>query len=275
MRAPAGRAPPSYLPLSMPKASGEVGQQAALLANRHFRQTHFEAAVEQVVRVLDRHCARPATAFGQLQEFHGAPRGFVGQADMADLADLDLLVEHFQGFFQRRELNVLVLVVELAEEVGRALGPVQLVQVDPVGLQALEAGIQGGDDVLAIEFQLAVADMADAVAGAGDLAGQNPVSAVAALLEIAADDLLGLAVGFGARRHRVHLGGIYEVDAAGLGSFDLSMAFALAVLLAPGHGAQAQCADIEIGSAPACGIPWSTPLAKESYKQVEIFSQSG
>src|SRR3546814_17482485 len=41
-----------------------------------------------------------------------------------------------------RSVAVLVAVAELAEEVGRALGPVHLVQVDPVGLQAFEAGVQ-------------------------------------------------------------------------------------------------------------------------------------
>ncbi len=57
---------------------------------------------------------------------------------MADLARAHLLVEHFEGFFQRGEVVLWqVLVAQLAEEVGAALGPVQLVQVDAVGLQAL------------------------------------------------------------------------------------------------------------------------------------------
>jgi hypothetical protein len=136
---------------------------------------------------------------------------------MADLAGAHLLVEHFEGFFQRREHVVgQVLVAQLAEEVGAALGPVQLVQVDAVGLQALEACIQRGDDVLAVVLELAVADVADAVAGAGDLAGQHPVVAVA-VGEPVADDAFGGGVGFRARRHRVHLGGVDEVDAGGLG----------------------------------------------------------
>ena len=167
---------------------------------------------------------------------------------MADLAGLDLLVEHLQGLFQRGEVRFLVTIAELAEEVGRALGPVQLIQIDPVGLQAFQAGIQGRDYVGAIELQVATADMVDAVAGAGDLARQNPVCAVATLPEVAADDLFGAAVGLGARRYRVHLGGVDEVDAAGLGTLDLSMAFALAVLLAPGHAAQADGADLEVGA---------------------------
>ena len=74
----------------------------------------------------------------------------------------------------------------------------QLVEVQPVCLQALQAGIEGGDDVLAVEFEVAVAHMADAVAGAGDLAGEDPVGAVAAAAEPVADDALGAGVGLGA-----------------------------------------------------------------------------
>ncbi|CAH0314002.1 hypothetical protein SRABI70_04823 [Pseudomonas sp. Bi70] len=176
---------------------------------------------------------------------------------MADLAGLDLLFQRFEDFLDRGGVAVLVLVAELAEEIGRALRPVQLVEVDPVGLQALEAGVQGGDDVLAVVLELAVADMGDAIAGAGDLAGQNPVGAVTVLLEVLADDLLGLAVGLGARRHRVHLGGVDEIDAMGLGALYLCERFASVVLLAPGHGAQAQGADIEIGSAELAVFHWS------------------
>ena len=167
---------------------GRIRQQAALLANRDFRQAHFKAAVEQVVGVLDRHRTRPATGFGQGEELHGAPRRFVGQADVADLAGLHLLIQRFEGFFQRGEVVfVLVLVAQLAEEVGTAFRPVQLVEVDPVGLQALEAGVQGFDDVLAVVAQVTVADVIDGVAGASDLAGEDPVGTVATALEVITD----------------------------------------------------------------------------------------
>jgi len=89
---------------------------------------------------------------------------------VADLAGLDLFTQHFQGFLQRGEVLFLVAIAELAEEVGAALRPVQLVEVDPVGLQALEAVVQRRDYVLAIVLELAAADVVDAVAGAGHLA---------------------------------------------------------------------------------------------------------
>ncbi|MNZ80255.1 hypothetical protein D3C78_988850 [compost metagenome] len=142
-----------------------------------------------------------------------------------------------------------MLVAELAEEVGAALRPVQLVKVDPVGLQALQAGVQGGDDMLAVVLELAVADVADAVARPGDLAGEYPVGAVAALAEPVADDLLGARIGFRARWHWVHLRGIDEVDPGGLGAFDLGEGVCLAVLFTPGHGSQAERADVDVGAA--------------------------
>ncbi|MNR07394.1 hypothetical protein D3C85_1235100 [compost metagenome] len=168
---------------------------------------------------------------------------------MADLAGLDLLVEHRQGFFQCGERAVLMVIAELAEEVGRALRPVQLIEVDPVGLQAFEAGIQCRDQVLPVEFQVATADVVDAVAGAGDLARQYPVGAIAMLLEVFANELFGFAVGLGARWHRVHLGGVDEIDALGFAALDLGECLVNAVLFAPGHAAEAEGADAQIRAA--------------------------
>ncbi|MCY1174636.1 hypothetical protein D9M73_148450 [compost metagenome] len=142
-----------------------------------------------------------------------------------------------------------MLVAELAEEVGAALRPVQLVQVDVVGLQALEAGVHGFGDVLAVVAQVFVADVVDGVAGAGDLAGQDPVGAIAAAFEIIADVAFGGGVGFGLGWHRVHLGGVDEVDPGALGSLNLGEGVCLAVLLAPGHGSEAEGTHVQIGSA--------------------------
>lgn len=169
---------------------------------------------------------------------------------MADLAGLDLLIQSFEGFFQRRQVFFgLVLVAQLAEKVGAAFRPVQLVEVDPVGLQALEARVQGFGDVLAVVLEAAIADVVDGVAGAGDLAGEDLVGTVAAAFEVITDVALGGGVGVGLGRHRVHFRGVEEVDPRGLGPFDLCEGLCLAVLLAPGHGAQGYRAHVQIGSA--------------------------
>ena len=111
---------------------------------------------------------------------------------MADLAGAHLFVEYFEGFFQWREQVVRqMLVAQFAEEVGAALGPMQLVQVDAIGVQALQAVLQRSDDMLAVVLELAVADMADAVAGTCDFAREDPVVAIAMTAEPVADDALG------------------------------------------------------------------------------------
>ncbi len=168
---------------------------------------------------------------------------------MADLARAHLLVEHLQGFFQWREMVLgQVLVAQLAEEVGAAFRPVQLVEVDAIGLQAPQALFQCRDDVLPVVPELTVADMADAIAGAGHLAGQYPVVPIALAGEPVTDDALGSGIGFRPRGYRIHLGGIDEVDARGLGPGNLFECLGLIVLLAPGHGAQTQRADLEVGA---------------------------
>ena len=143
----------------------------------------------------------------------------------------------------------------------------QLVQVDAIGLQALEALVQRRDDVLAVVLELAIADVADAVAGAGNLAGQHPVITVTVGPEPVADDALGSGVGFRAWGHRVHFGRVDEVDPRGLGPGNLAESLFLVVLLAPGHGAQAQGADVEVGSAELAvfhrvNTPWQWKLIK-------------
>src|SRR5690606_32950819 len=91
----------------------------------------------------------------------------------------------------------------------------------------------------------AAADMVHVAAGAGDLAGQYPVVALAPLAQVVADDGLGGAVGLAAGWHWVHLGTINEVDAGVPRSVDLGKGIALGILLAPGHGAQTQVADFQ------------------------------
>lgn len=125
----------------------------------------------------------------------------------------------------------------------------QLVEIDPVGLQALEAGVHGFDDVAAVVLEVLVANVVDGVAGAGDLARQDPVGTIAATLEVIADVALGGGVGFGLGWHRVHLGGVDEIDAGSLGAFDLGEGLGLAVLLTPGHGSEAQGTHVQVGTA--------------------------
>ncbi len=160
---------------------------------------------------------------------------------MADSTGSDFVIKGGKRFFQRCEIVVRqVLVAQTPEKVRAAFRPMQLIKVDPVGLQSAQAVIQGGANVLTVESRTAVANVADAVAGAGDLGCEYPVGSIAAAVEVVANVLLGGGVGFRARRNGIHLRSIDEVDASGFGHVDLSEGVSLGVLLAPCHGAEAE-----------------------------------
>ena len=132
-------------------------------------------------------------------------------------------------------------------EVGQvSLRPVDLVEVDAIGLQAPKAGLAGLRDVGPVQVG-APAAYPVAPAGAGDLGGDHePVAVVAG--KPAAEILLGPALGFGPRRHRIHLRGVDEVDPAIDRQVELGVRVGLAVLLAPGHGPEAHGGNLELRS---------------------------
>lgn len=82
--------------------------------------------------------------------------------------------------------------------------------------------------------------------GTGDLGREHDPGALARILpKPGADVLLGAALRFRTWRHRIHLGGIDEIDALRQRIRDLLVRFGFRVLLAPGHGAQPDQADID------------------------------
>jgi hypothetical protein len=168
---------------------------------------------------------------------------------VADLAGFDLLIQCFERFLKGRKVAVMMLIAQLTEVVGRSLWPMQLIQIDPVGLQAFEAVVQGRNNVCTVMLELAVTNVANAIAGASNFAGQHPVGAITALFEVLTDDLFSLAVSLGARWHRVHFSSVDEVDAIRLSTCNLCHTLAGRILLAPGHGAQAQAADLDVAAA--------------------------
>src|SRR5690606_11240833 len=99
--------------------------------------------------------------------------------------------------------------------------------------------------VLAGEAGGAVTDMVHVPARPRDLAGENPLLAIATLAKVLADAALAGTLGFAPGRHRVHLRAVREVDAGVARTIDLGKGIALGVLLTPGQGAQAQGADLE------------------------------
>lgn len=165
---------------------------------------------------------------------------------MADLPRLDEAGQGGQGFPQRHSLALLLrLEVGLAEHGHVAIRPVQLVEVDIIRLQARERAVERQLQIAPAETELPGPDPVQRPPGTGRLGRQD--DAVAGLaLQPGAHVALGQPRRLGPRRDRVHLGGIDEVDALAQGMVQLGMRFGLAVLLAEGHGPQADRRDGQV-----------------------------
>ena len=124
-------APRWYLPVRSPLASGKNGSRPSLYSLRGRQQILFDVAHHQAVFVLARHepadIHLPRGEFG----FRDPPRRKIRIAEIADLALPHQIVERAQGFVDRRQRIVIVLLVE----------------IDVVGLQPGQAGFDRGHDV--------------------------------------------------------------------------------------------------------------------------------
>src|SRR5690606_18334892 len=119
---------------------------------------------------------------------------------------------------------------------------------DVVGLQTTQAAVEGFGDVLRVVLGRAAADVAGVVGlalASDDLGGEDEVGAAGGVLfEPGADVGLGATLRLGARRHGIHLGDVDQVDAVRDRIIELLVGFGFGVLLAPGHGAESEEADL-------------------------------
>ena len=203
-----------------------------------FAEAHHLAlffAVEEVVVVLHGDEAGPAVEVGDVEGLGKLPGVHGGGSDVADLAGFDDVVEGFHGLFDG----------------GFVVPAVDLVEVDVVGAEALEALVELEEDLFAGEA-LAVGVVAhDAV----ELGGDDGVFAFGVGFEEAAEELFAGAGG-------VDVGGVEEVDAEveGLLEEGLAVGFAESPGVAAGtkraggwdavgHAAEADAGDFEAGLA--------------------------
>src|SRR5205823_10395653 len=112
-----------------------------------------------------------------------------------------------------------------------------LVEVDAIDLEACQAGFDRLRNDFAREVGAAVADPL-APSRAGDLA-RDDEAVMPAASEPVAENRFGAPLRPRIRRHRIHLGGIDEVDALIERVVELSVGLGLVVLLAPGHRTEA------------------------------------
>ena len=220
-----------------------------------FVESVVVAARDEAIRVLHADDARQAVLLGQPHEFMHAIRCFVRQADVAHLAVAHEAVKGFELFVDgQRRVIVRGVVIETAEHRYVARRPVQLVEVDDVRLQAAQAGFAGADDVGGVEAAVG-ADPRHRARRPGDLAGEHDLVAHARIArEPGAENGLGGAAGFRARRHRIHLGGVDEVDAARQAAVEDGVGVGFIDLFAEGHRAETDPADFKIAVAKPDGL---------------------
>ena len=170
------------------------------------------------------------------------------------LPSCDQFGEGFELLADRRAYPILRWIeLPLAEHRLVAFRPVQLVEVDVIGLQALQGAFDGGADVGAVECRRPAANPVEIARGSGDLGRDDDLLALLAL-QPAPDDALRSAESPGARRHGVHLGGVDEIDAAGQRESELAVGILFAGLFAEGHRAEADVGNEQIAAAEGAWV---------------------
>ena len=133
-------------------------------------------------------------------------------------------------------------IAPLAKTVGGPFRPVQLIEVDTIGLQAPKVALQRLCQLLP-GVAWSAPEVMKLAAGARGFGREDPIVPAAGLAEPTADVLFGSTLGFLSGRYRVHLGGIHKIDAMLQGITYLVVGLGFRVLLAPGHSAQTNTGD--------------------------------
>jgi hypothetical protein len=222
--AAAGRGVRVLAPLARQPATGQrtPHQRAHAVAQRGGEHFGLDAAHQQRVRRLFGDEPLPAALLRHPLGLDDLARGIGRTPDVAHLARADQVGQRTQGLV----------------DVRIGVGAVDLIEVDPVGLQPAQAVLH-----LADQPAPGVAALVDVLAHrAVRLGGQHHV--VSSALERLADDLLGLTGG-------VHVGGVHEVDSGVQRTVDDGGRIVV-IGVSPGaehHGAQTQRADFHSGGA--------------------------
>src|SRR5258708_2658446 len=120
-----------------------------------------------------------------------------------------------------------------------------LVQVDVVRLQTLEAAVQGLLYGFPADESGPAANPVESPALCRNFCSDDELFA-RLLFEPAAEIGFGAALGLRPRGYGIHLRRIDEIDAAGDGIVELLVSIALAVLLSPRHGTEADIRHAEV-----------------------------
>ena len=230
------------------KAQRRVSQQGHVQAVAGFVQRIVIGAVHQAIRVLDRGHPGQAMLLGQAHKLVHAVRRFVRQTDVTHFACFHQFGQGFELFVDGSERFVFGRIeIGHAKHRHMALWPMNLVQVDHIGLQATQAGVTRVQDVLP-RHASALAHPGHATRGARHLGRQHQLLARTRIFgKPVANEGLRQAASVSGGRHGVHLGGVDEVDARFERAVQDGMRVGFTHLLTEGHGAQADGGDIQVG----------------------------
>ena len=172
---------------------------------------------------------------------------------MADLARLHEVAEDVEGLLDRVRRARLRRGGRCGVRAPghRPVGPMELVEVDIVGLQAPEALVDRLLDLRAGQFarRAVVPEPGHARSGRSTLVARITLSRAAAALEPGADDALGRALRLGARRDRVEFRGVEEVDALRRGRSPSARGPRPPCSAGPRSWCRGRSADVEAGAA--------------------------
>ncbi len=117
----------------------------------HFIKPVFIGTIQQAIRVLDGGYAGQAHLLSQTDKFRHAIRRFIGQADITHFAGLHQRIQGLQLFFYACDRLMLFVGIKITSAKSRhmTLGPVYLVKIDVIGLQAFKAPLARGNNILA------------------------------------------------------------------------------------------------------------------------------
>ena len=183
-------------------------------------------AIDEVVVVLHRDEPRPAPALGHLEHLRELPGKHARRADVARLAGPHDVVQRLEGLLDR----------------GVRIEPVDLIEIDVIGPEAPQRGVDGVEQVLPGQAAVvrSVAHRKERLRGDHHLIARREVG------QRASHDLFTDAAG-------IHVGGVEEVDAGVERTLDERAAGGLGQYPAAprrrseGHRAQAEARDPQPG----------------------------
>ena len=203
-------------------------------------------AVEQVVGVLHRGHARQAVLLRQAHKFAHTIGRLIGQADGAHFAGFHQLTQSFQLGVHGSDFAVFAgIKIHLPEQGHVARGPMQLVEVNHIGLQSAQTAFAGFDDVLCAHIHRPAAHPGHAARGAGHFGRQNKLLAHAGVFgKPVAQKGFGDLKGFRPWRHRIHFSGVPKSQATCDSVAEQAVGAGFIDLFAKRHGAKADGGDV-------------------------------